>query len=607
MSINNLTPIEVYYYSHNSESAIKLVFGMNYADFPEINWERIRKAWTALYFLDYSGRSTAKTYDHMMSGLTKCAVLKNRRMNLFAVDRDKGIEIAEDFITPWLETEVNLKVILKKTRNVPEPRLIRSQSITKLPFKNLSLFKTYTPALRHESIKVKSDRTNMILFNEWTSWPAGSIDLMEETIEPIATRTNWYYNGTLRFRIATEKSLGIPLGKMSNELFSEIYKSKPDYQPRDWLSNNQPDDSFEKIRERFFRNFQRVWGFDYQEGIDDERLSFSEINSTEDIIGFFSDYLDGDPAVQNQIVYDSSAPKPSDASYEFIKYVWKRVKNGDPRYDFFTCSVDDIPPEFDGIIYNGSVINKAREHLLTEDFERVYGGKCVESKSQRPFSKAEINACCDNNMNVLLKRSLEWSDDDVVIFAFDAAQGTIARRMGISKKERPGTGDDAAGCVLKVGSGIPADPHDIVLIYKADDVDKEPMAYDIHQLNLSFLPTQIWLDHGGGGNDLAAYLEKDKLEIDGEEFHFVPIVHNKYVYYDGTQQNILAFISRGEPLIQEILGEMGQSVKEKYSGEDFFRNAIITTGQRILRRRGVRFPRRLEPRHRDIRRSNNRY
>lgn len=615
--IGRLQPLDVYFYAHNEVQWIIRLFGKPYQSYPEINWHRIRMAWRAKFLLDDSGRSTAKTYDHMLVGVAKCALFRNRMMDFFAIDKEKGVEIFDQYIDPWIQSCDNFIERLEVAYNSKEPKIIHSQSGAKLKFKNLSVAKTYTPGIRTGGKKALSDRANHVIFNEWTSWPGEAVNIIEDRIKPIATRGSLYNRKTIDLRIVTETSLGIPLGRISNETLSEWNHSKPGYVPRPHLLERKPDDSFEVARKRFLRNFRIAFGFNYEDGIKDAGLNFRELNSVDDIVDFFKDYLKGDPVYQNQIVYDSSAQRPSDPHYEFVEYFWRRidahdpayealtdltvnadyikeelkkVENPDPRYHWFNCTVDDIPERYDGIIYDSDIINDARGTMLDEDFQRIYGGRWREGSVHKPFSMEDINKCRqDPNVTILTERDNAQS---IFILALDAAQGTDRLRKGEDNRNTHGKGDDAAGCVCKVGMGTPEKPHSIHLIYKAEDVSKDPMAVDVHRLHQKFGFDLIPLDPGGGGKALAERLEKRKILIDDQVLDFVPLVPIDYIHdndgYFPPIQHKLVFISRSTKMITEIWRQSFNMPPFKDDGE--MRNAMIVNAQTLFAKQGVVFP-----------------
>lgn len=610
MALGKLSPIDVYYYSHNWMAWFEKLYG-KYWQFPEICKKRLDMAWKTTFILDDSGRSTTKTTTYFLVGMAKNRLFEDRVMNLFCMDRDKGIQLADEHIGRILRTSPNFADGIKRQYPRKPPKVTHRQSGAVIWWENSSMFQTYTPGLQTGGKKALSDRSNYLFFNEYSSWPAGTVNIMEKNIKPINTRTNYRYGATNRLRIATEKSLGIPLGRLTQEYLIEDNRNKANYIPRRWLSETKPDKSFEKIREKFLRNFKYTFGFNYLDGIKDNQLKFLEIDSEDVIVKFFEKYLIGDPVYQNQIVYDGSAQEPTDEIYqEFVKDFFSRVKKDgkliqnmldltinknyieemledndsyDPHCNWFNCHIDDIPEEWDGIIYDSAVVNDARRSWLKDDFDRVYGGRWISGQSYRPIDKEDLDKCRIDNVNILLNRK---NDSDVYVIGVDAAHGTEA-----SHKGKAGKHDDAAGAVVKVGEGTRENPHEIVHIYKADDVKKEPMAFDLHKLHLNFSFQWMALDPGGGGKELSEVLAHKNIEVDGEYRQVQPIVHIEYIYYDGTQDAILLYISRGEEIIKTVYTDAYK--QPPFRGEEMLRHAIITNTQRLIERGGVAFPPRL--------------
>lgn len=69
--LRNLDPKWVYYYIHNPEKWICTLTDTGYDEWPEVNWDRMREVWRTPFEMDCSGRSTAKTYDHLLVALAK--------------------------------------------------------------------------------------------------------------------------------------------------------------------------------------------------------------------------------------------------------------------------------------------------------------------------------------------------------------------------------------------------------------------------------------------------------------------------------------------------------------------------------------------------------
>ncbi|GAG87000.1 unnamed protein product, partial [marine sediment metagenome] len=75
------------------------------------------------------------------------------------------------------------------------------------------------------------------------------------------------------------------------------------------------------------------------------------------------------------------------------------------------------------IIYDPTIIEKAREEMLTEDFKRIYQGIWTEGRAKNPFSWREIMEACEEGWYGQISRQ-----DSAETFegAVDSAQGTDA-------------------------------------------------------------------------------------------------------------------------------------------------------------------------------------
>jgi len=599
--------MRVYYYMHHERVWLSHLFS-DRSGIPfntdELCWQRIGIAWRTYFMLDDSGRSTAKTHDYMLMALGKMALMPNISTVYFSLDARRGSDKTNAYAGKWLKNCPYFAERIKPLDSVRGAIVRNKGNTTEIPFKNGSLYKSYTPDWASLGENTQSDRCNVLIFNEWTSYPTP--EAMVTTVEPIATHTNWAQNGTANFRVLMERALGKPLGRLTDAIMLEQNADRPDYVPRPHLINAKPVSDAE-VLEIFFRGFKKIFGFDYHAGLQHDELGLIPIQTRADVELFFADYLDGDPVYGNQIVYDGSAKRPSDDCYLYTEYHWSKTYGegflydgsekhsigslldkqqvGDPRYGHFNISVDDLDSKWDGIIYNSNVIDKAREQMLTEEYNRVYGGLWVEGMSHKPYDAHEIMQC-RRDVAIIAERA----DDDrdaVFVMALDAAKGTEAMRRGQDNVNMSGKGDNAAAIAVRVGQGTADDPHSVIFGYKALDVRSDPVAVDIHRFHHQFGFNLIGVDPNGGGTQVIDSLAKPMIDLGTGWMNFEPIIPHDYVG-DLDGDRCLMFMSRSEKLITEAYRT--SETQSPFRGEDMLINAYHTNMRNLLEKRGVVFP-----------------
>lgn len=573
---------------------MEYMIGMRKSQLAEQQQERILLAWDAVFMMDDSGRSTGKSHNLLAVDACKLPLLPDRAGLLLGMDKEIGSELFDEHIGQWLVGDGHLKDFVDLRRTDMEGRIPKTTYGRKVEFLNAaripglsprgSRFMTMTPDLSQNGKKMQSWRFNMLHFNEWTSWPKP--DIMAETIEPIATRTNYWHKNTVRFRIAMETHMQIPLGKLTDSQMAIAYALDPSINLRSHIDGSEPQPGPEIVR-RFMINFRKVYGFDYNQGVQYSNLQLSPIKTPSDVEAFFSNFLDGDPALQNQLVYDGSAKKPSDACYEFKQFFDEQESGGHPLYKTYNMSVEDLDPKWDGIIYNSAVIKKYKESHLDEDYQRVYGGKWVEGYRNKPYDPVEITNCMHD-----IRPHMNREPDETYIVTVDSAKGTERMRAeGGARTDGLGQGDDAGAAILRLGDGTSDKPDLLQWVYLADDVRKDPMAWDIHQITQVFTPIILGLDPGGGGGDLADSLAKRTLVLpSGELVHPTPIVPFDWELDISDEVPILHFVSRGNKMVKAVYIQ-ADSQKDTWRTDDFLVNKIHEVARLAFAKQTVAIPR----------------
>lgn len=588
--LGKLSNIDIYFYMHNPKRWLETLFtnrNGNIYKAPEQSWTRIEMAWRTYFMMDDSGRSTAKTWDYMICGIVKAILLSKRFVVFFSGDARRGNSKTREYVGRWIEDYPRFADTIVPIDNIRGAIVRNRGGTTELPFKNGSLFKSYTPDWSSSGENTQSDRCNELIFNEWTSYPQPSS--MVENVEPIATGTNYYRNNTMRFRIFMEEILGTALGQITNEQFEEIYAQRAGYIPRAHVTDKSQPLDF--ALSEFFRGFNEIFGFQYHEGIEDDGLQFPEIGTKEDIEKHFADYIDGDAVYGNKIVYDGSAKRPSDECYIYKEEHMSRIEHGDPRYNHFNISVDELGIEWDGLIYDSNVIAKARQGMLREDYDRVYGGVWTEGASHRPYDPIDIDRC-RGQIDLIHKRTVEHQDS-VFVAGVDAAKGTEAMRRGKGNINTAGKGDDA-GCVgILVGNGTPVNPHKVCFAFKARDVRSEPLAVQLQEAHKKIGFNLIGIDPNGGGGQLVDALMKDRIELGNDLYIYKPLIMHDYEV-EKIGDRCLMYISRSEKLITEA-HRLSNSASP-FRGDDMLLDSMHTNLRNLIEKNGVVFPEKINER-----------
>jgi hypothetical protein len=605
-SKRNILPVECYYYMHNPLAAIRWIWKF---DLPDLCAERIIYYWYVKFSTDCSGRSTAKSHNAIAAINAKLILLPGQKALLLGLDKKIGIEFFDSYITPWTELYPDYARFVVPFRGKGDAKPTHKDSGAYLKYVNGSVFFTFSPDWKGEASNIQSHRVNRLIFNEWTSYP--NMSTMEETVEPIASKTNYLHQNTRLFQEAMERHLGEPLGLMSDEELAYSHQGEPNYYPRQHLKESATND-FEKIKDAFLRNFKLVYQFEYSEGLAYEPLGFKPINTRQDIRDFFRLFTEGDMPYQNQIIYDGSAKEPETQQYDWIRYLgtklgqsveelgmmrnrltfdeWTKDKHVmDHKFSYYSISVDELPRKYDGVIFDSGTVNKFRQNHLDEEFQRVYGGKWYSKFSMKPFPAELIDSCRVKPGDAhYFEAQTRGNLMAVYIGAIDAAKGTEAMRKS---PDLPNTmGDEAAMAVFELGQSTPENPDKLVFIGTSADVRSDSMAYDI-QVNLETFRNMILLgiDPGGGGGNLADSLKKTRIEKNGDFKDCAPIVPIDYESDEPSLRKIAVFMSRSTALFKQIQ-VWTDDEKAKWKGDDMLKNYFVSKAQLALHKKTVAFP-----------------
>lgn len=580
---------------HDPMLAIEYMLDMPRSGFDVLQIERLEREWRSIFFMDDSGRSTGKSHNLLAGEIAKLPLIQNRTGILLGLDKKIGNQLFDEHIVEWIRGTGHLKDFYDVRRSDMEGRVAKKDYGAMAEFlpacvlpgmpSTTSQIKTMTPDQGKEGKSLQSWRFNFVHFSEWTSWPKPEI--MGETIEPIATRTNYLYKRTQDLMRRSEQHLQRPLGTIDNETWARAFGLVEGRHPRPHIGSDEELDTTMAIH-NFKNNFFVTYGFSYDDGIGYDNINFPPLQTKDDIVRFFENFGRGDEGYSNQIVYDGSAKRPSDDCYIFRKFFSDMIEDGHPAYKDFNCSVEDIDPSFDGIIFDSAIIKKFKESNLEEDYLRVYGGKWTEGYKNKPYDPAAITKSMRDYMP-----SMSADANEMYVVGVDAAKGTERMRSKGKATKGTGHGDDAGAAVVRLGDGTSNKPHRVSFVYVAEDVRKDPMAFDLHKINGVFNPLVMALDPGGGGGDLTDSLGKPRLIDEAGIIHdVVPIVLHDNEIAPDTALRKIHYFSRSDPY---ITGLYAQSAGDKaaWAGDDALVNKLHEVVGNMFEQGLVEVPRKL--------------
>ena len=580
-----LHPMQSYIWMHDIYNAGVDILGMI---MPEVQQQRLRILSRVRFLEDHSGRGTGKTHNYLMDLAIRSICINMMDSIWLGQESEIGKEVLDKHLGAWVKHEPNFRrfVTAKGDRKA---KISHTQGKALIMFHNGSSLNSLSPDPTRDYKKTQTMRKNHGIFNEWTSWP--NIGDIENRIEPIFTNTNRPYRHTRLFRESMERITGVQLGRLTNENLYARHKSE-DYIARDHMENCQPN-SWAHISEKFHRNFEIAFGFDYRDGIANERLQFDPIRSTNDIVMFFRHYDEGDANYMNKLIYDGSAQKPSDECYAKHKSFEKKVKAGDHLYGIYRIGVDDIPSKWDGIIHESIIVEKARSKMLDETFKRVWLGFWTEGRAKNPFSWHEVmNACKEGWFGQLSRRD----NNENFAGGIDSAQGTDATYK-TDKGIKDGRGDDGIDVIWKMGDGTAENPHKLCYVYIAEDIRAEPMAYDIQEIDTRFGTDFYMFDPGGGGKGVLGALAKETLEktdMDGQKMtiEVVPMLPWDHEAPRNSKTNICIFSLSNEMITAPYVDS--RTGKALFQYGDQLNNFMVTLFQDALKDCTAQLPQQLD-------------
>ena len=182
------TKEDAYELLHNPVLAHKVI--LNY-DFPPHEIIRVEDSWTAKYVMDDSGRDTGKSFNFMAINVLKCILIPNRVCGIISHTFGGGKQLFSDYIDDWYHTSPFFRA-----QCVSKPS--HSSDMWHIKFKNRSQFRVVPPDILKGGRRMRSQRWNAGMFNEWIFYPDydPNVSVIDRVIIPIVTRENMLFADT---------------------------------------------------------------------------------------------------------------------------------------------------------------------------------------------------------------------------------------------------------------------------------------------------------------------------------------------------------------------------------------------------------------------------
>ena len=160
-------------------------------DLPPHEIIRVRDSWTAKNVMDDSGRDTGKSFNFMGINVLKCILIPNRVCGLISHTFGGGKQLFSDYIDDWYHSSPFFRA-----QCVSKPS--HSSDMWHIKFRNRSQFRVVPPDILKGGRRMRSQRWNAGIFNEWVFYPDydPNVSVIDRVIIPIVTRENRLFADT---------------------------------------------------------------------------------------------------------------------------------------------------------------------------------------------------------------------------------------------------------------------------------------------------------------------------------------------------------------------------------------------------------------------------
>jgi len=173
---------DAYELLHDPILAHKVILGY---DLPPHEIIRIKDSWTAKYSMDDSGRDTGKSLNYMSINVLKCILIPDRFCGIISHTFGGGKQLFSDYIDDWYHSSPFFRA-----QCVSKPT--HGSDMFYIKFKNKSQFRVVPPDILKGGRRMRSQRWNAGIFNEWVFYPDYDphVSVIDRVIIPIVTRQN---------------------------------------------------------------------------------------------------------------------------------------------------------------------------------------------------------------------------------------------------------------------------------------------------------------------------------------------------------------------------------------------------------------------------------
>ena len=179
---------DAYELLHSPVLAFKVI--LDY-DLPPHEVIRVEDSWTAKYIMDDSGRDSGKSFNYMGINILKCILISDRICGIVSHTFGGGKQLFSDYIDDWYNSSPFFRA-----QCVSKPT--HASDMWFIKFKNKSQFRVVPPDILKGGRRMRSQRWNSGIFNEWVFYPDydPNVSVIDRVIIPIVTRQNKFFAET---------------------------------------------------------------------------------------------------------------------------------------------------------------------------------------------------------------------------------------------------------------------------------------------------------------------------------------------------------------------------------------------------------------------------
>jgi len=529
-------------------------------EFPPHMRLRIREMWFKEVFLDYSGVSTGKTISIAAIAALRSILIPDTVIGVVSRTLEQG-KLVFEYFERWKNKSDIFKNQIEMSLNA-RPRILSGGTLPRVRFENGSQIRILPPDFARDGTRMRSERWNDALFDEWTCYP--DQHLMWNTFVARASRPcpvrDEYLEKWSRLKLnLVMQTLRNRKSKWRDKSYvwaaSQMQKRFKDNESATTVLAQAEAGRFGKVAQEETKHVITREEFD-------RRTHVGEPTEGTVLLGAEGDELQKLIAVcGNHYQFLAQPEYQYDESYKTVERFRENVRIGRPNYGIQSWNYLDIALEWQKYAPPSTQIEMQKENLSNISFTKTYHGVWMK-EGETLYRPSLIDACRNVSVKVQCERT---SEEEIFVAGIDVAAGG-----------EKGTGDDFAIAIYRI------DTHtQIVNMTKLTgekSVDK--MAYFVHEADRRYGLQSLMIDSGGGGLFVRSALRKERLVFDDIDINVVPIVTEDDEMSMAGGRPILQLFSRGNYNIQLCLGKMADdgvlvNMLHKYFREAFERKELV--------------------------------